>query len=63
MKRIEGGGAQQSQPSTPPAESGSGVASIPPRRVSAPSPTPASSTYLDLKTRVQNRLLANLDPS
>jgi pilus assembly protein CpaF len=31
--------------------------------VSAPSATPQAGTYFDLKTRVQNRLLAELDPS
>jgi pilus assembly protein CpaF len=33
------------------------------RRVSAPSAAPQAGTYFDLKTRVQNRLLAELDPS
>ena len=33
------------------------------RRVSAPSTSPGQSTYQDLKTRVQNKLLAGLDPT
>ncbi len=33
------------------------------RRISAPSSSTAQDTYLDLKTRVQNKLLAGLDPS
>jgi pilus assembly protein CpaF len=33
------------------------------RRVNAPVPTAQAGTYFDLKTRVQNKLLAELDPS
>lgn len=63
LKRLKSGGTT-SQPQQPtPAESTGGAASLPPRRVSAPPPTPPSGSYLDLRTRVQNRLLANLDPS
>ena len=39
------------------------LSSLQARRVSAPSATPQAGTYFDLKTRVQNRLLAELDPS
>ena len=50
-----------------PAPSGGGEASrlssLQARRVSAPSAAPQAGTYFDLKTRVQNRLLAELDPS
>lgn len=65
LKRLEGGGGTTSQPqqSSPAPESSGGTPAIPPRRVSAPPPTPQAGSYLDLKTRVQNRLLANLDPS
>lgn len=34
-----------------------------PRRVSAPASSGAQDTYQDLKTRVQNKLLSNLDPT
>jgi pilus assembly protein CpaF len=34
-----------------------------PRRVSAPVSSGAQDTYQDLKTRVQNKLLSNLDPT
>ncbi|HMD88021.1 MAG TPA: CpaF family protein [Anaerolineaceae bacterium] len=33
------------------------------KRVSAPATSAAQDTYLDLKTRVQNKLLSNLDPT
>src|SRR5271157_3571570 len=73
LKRIEQGG-QQGQGSTPsqPAGSGSGsqgggdnsrLSSLQARRVSAPITSPQAGSYFDLKTRVQNKLLAELDPS
>ncbi|MBN2500033.1 MAG: CpaF family protein [Anaerolineales bacterium] len=39
------------------------LSSLQARRVSAPGPNPQRDTYFDLKTRVQNRLLAELDPA
>jgi pilus assembly protein CpaF len=59
---------------TPPLPSGGGqsggsggdssrLASLQARRVSAPITSPQAGTYFDLKTRVQNKLLAEIDPS
>ncbi len=72
LKRIEQGG-QQGQGSTPsqPADGGaqggngdsSRLSSLQARRVSAPITSPQAGSYFDLKTRVQNKLLAELDPS
>jgi pilus assembly protein CpaF len=67
LKRIEqgqGNSAEQSTgtPSTPSGD-GSRLSSLQARRVSAPSSAPQAGTYFDLKTRVQNQLLAELDPS
>jgi pilus assembly protein CpaF len=42
---------------------GSGLNSLQARRVSAPTASPQAGTYFDLKTRVQNKLLSELDPS
>ncbi|MGB8252260.1 MAG: CpaF family protein, partial [Anaerolineaceae bacterium] len=39
------------------------VASVSPRGYVPPFPTTQQNTYLDLKIRVQNKLLANLDPT
>ena len=67
LKRIEQGqGTSPDQPAGSPANSGGDVSrlsSLQARRVSAPSATPQAGSYFDLKTRVQNRLLAELDPS
>ncbi len=75
LKRIEqgqGAGASPGQTGAPPpasgaAGSGSGdssrLSSLQARRVNAPITAPQAGTYFDLKTRVQNRLLAELDPS
>jgi pilus assembly protein CpaF len=77
LRRIEqqgqsGGGQQQGGESspppapTPPSESGGGdsrLSSLQARRVSAPSTAPQSGSYFDLKVRVQNKLLAEIDPS
>lgn len=67
LKRIEQGQGKPSEQSigTPQAsgEDASRLSSLQARRVSAPSATPQAGTYFDLKTRVQNRLLAELDPS
>src|SRR5512137_2816518 len=75
LKRIEQG--QSSTPSNqPPSPSagqpggqansggdGSRLSSLQTRRTSAPITAPQAGTYFDLKTRVQNKLLAELDPS
>ena len=67
LKRIEQGqGKPSEQSSGIPQTSGgdaSRLSSLQARRVSAPSAAPQAGTYFDLKTRVQNRLLAELDPS
>jgi len=78
LKRIEQGQNQNSPqgggPSPAPkpstgggAQSGSGdssrLSSLQARRVSAPITSPQAGSYFDLKTRVQNKLLAELDPS
>jgi pilus assembly protein CpaF len=70
LKRIEQGqggqGATPSQPSGSGGQSGgdsSRLSSIQARRVSAPITSPQAGSYFDLKTRVQNKLLAELDPS
>ncbi len=65
LKRIEQGG--QGRPSQPSGgagdSSGGGLSSLQSRRVSAPVAGPQAGSYFDLKTRVQNKLLAELDPS
>jgi len=65
LKRIEQGkGAQQPQAGQ--ASSGGGQPSLitlQARRVVPPGVTAQKDTYTDLKTRVQNRLLSELDPS
>jgi pilus assembly protein CpaF len=67
LKRIEQGQGGKSQEQLPASSQQSGdgsrLASLQARRVSAPSTTPQAGTYFDLKTRVQNKLLAELDPS
>jgi len=74
LKRIEQGQARNSDPSQPrrptstPSQSAGGgseqaLSGLQARRVSAPVATPQAGTYFDLKTRVQNKLLAELDPS
>ncbi len=70
LKRIEQGqGGTSGQPSQPAGgSSGEGgdtsrLSSLQARRVNAPITAPQAGTYFDLKTRVQNRLLAELDPS
>jgi len=70
LKRIEQGQGGQ-QGGTPSAGSGGGqgggdssrLSSLQARRVSAPITSPQAGSYFDLKTRVQNKLLAELDPS
>jgi pilus assembly protein CpaF len=75
LKRIEqgqggqAGKSQQGGGSAPPSQNsggggdGSRLASLQARRVSAPITSPQAGTYFDLKTRVQNKLLAEIDPS
>jgi pilus assembly protein CpaF len=70
LKRIEQGQGKTPEQASggspqPPAQGGdsSRLSSLQARRVSAPSSAPQAGTYFDLKTRVQNRLLAELDPS
>ena len=64
LKRIEQG--KSSEESNAPAQTsgdGSRLASLQARRVSVTNATPQAGSYFDLKTRVQNKLLAELDPS
>ena len=77
LRRIEqgqGGGQQDGASSSSPQQSGgdgksgggndsSRLSSIQSRRVSAPITSPQAGSYFDLKTRVQNKLLAEIDPS
>jgi pilus assembly protein CpaF len=71
LKRIEQGqgGQQSQQPSQqtggtgPIDEKGSRLSALQSRRVVPPGTSAQKDTYSDLKTRVQNRLLASLDPS
>jgi pilus assembly protein CpaF len=76
LKRIEqnqgSSGQQGNTPSPAPQQSGgqsggggdsSRLSSLQARRVSAPVTSPQAGTYFDLKTRVQNKLLAEIDPS
>jgi len=75
LKRIEQGQSNtpSNQPPSPAAGQPGGQASsggdssrlssLQTRRTSAPITAPQAGTYFDLKTRVQNRLLAELDPS
>jgi pilus assembly protein CpaF len=64
LKRIEEGKPSE-EPGAPAQTTGDGsrLASLQARRVSAPNATPQAGSYFDLKTRVQNKLLAGLDPS
>jgi pilus assembly protein CpaF len=70
LKRIEqgqGGSSSQGGGSTPPENQGgvegSRLSSLQARRVNAPITSPQAGSYFDLKTRVQNKLLSELDPS
>jgi len=65
LKRIEQGKDSESQGS---GQSGSNsensrLSSLQTRRTNAPVTSPQAGSYFDLKTRVQNKLLAELDPS
>ena len=57
LKRIEQGGQQ------PQSGSGTGAVNIQARRVVPPGVAAQKDTYSDLKTRVQSRLFAELDPT
>lgn len=66
LKRIEGGqdSGPQTQGEEPPGGSdGSRLSSMQTRRTNAPVTSPQAGSYFDLKTRVQNKLLGELDPS
>jgi len=67
LRRIEQGqgGGSSNTPQQPQAGQGGGggISNVQARRVNAPITAPQAGTYFDLKTRVQNRLLAELDPS
>jgi pilus assembly protein CpaF len=61
LKRLQGNeGAQTPVPVGKDTRPNSAVQA---RRISAPTSSSVQDTYLDLKTRVQNKLLAGLDPS
>ena len=66
LKRIEQGQTGSSgggQSSGNQGGDGSKLASLQARRVNAPITSPQAGTYFDLKTRVQNKLLSELDPT
>lgn len=63
LKRIEQGQSNSNQPPNPDSDSRLRPPTVSPRRVAAPGVSTQRDTYIDLKTRVQNRLLAELDPS
>jgi len=63
LKRIEQGQGSVPDQQTSSSGDGSRLSSLQARRVSAPSSAPQAGSYFDLKIRVQNKLLAELDPS
>jgi pilus assembly protein CpaF len=66
LKRIEqgqGGSSSNQPPSDNQGGEGSRLSSLQSRRVNAPITSPQAGSYFDLKTRVQNKLLSELDPS
>ena len=67
LKRIEQGQGGNSSSGQPPSDNqgeGSRLSSLQARRVNAPvTASPQAGSYFDLKTRVQNKLLSELDPS
>ena len=70
LKRIEQGQGKPGEPRPAPTSGtnaggsgGSNLSSLQARRVNPPAPGGQAGSYLDLKTRVQNKLLAELDPS
>jgi pilus assembly protein CpaF len=66
LKRIEqgqGGSSSGGQSSDASSGEGSKLSSLQARRVNAPITSPQAGSYFDLKVRVQNKLLSELDPS
>ena len=65
LKRIEQGQGGNSSGGSPDNQGGEGsrLSSLQARRVNAPITSPQAGSYFDLKTRVQNKLLSELDPS
>lgn len=67
LKRIEQGQGGSSSSGDGKSASGDGegsrLSSLQSRRVNAPITSPQAGSYFDLKTRVQNKLLSELDPS
>ncbi|MBN2118360.1 MAG: CpaF family protein [Anaerolineales bacterium] len=65
LKRIEQGqgGTGSGQSSDNQGAESSRLSSLQARRVNAPITSPQAGSYFDLKTRVQNKLLSELDPS
>src|SRR5690554_6298180 len=67
LKRIEQGNNPQSSKNTNGGGNGtentSRLVNLQARRVAPPGVNPQRDTYIDLKTRVQNRLLAEIDPT
>ncbi|HXD11036.1 MAG TPA: CpaF family protein, partial [Anaerolineales bacterium] len=69
LKRIEQGqggsssGGQSSDGQGQGGGEGSRLSSLQARRVNAPITSPQAGSYFDLKVRVQNKLLSELDPS
>ncbi len=63
LKRLEQGQPGEPEPSSEGGEGESRLSAIRTRRMPPPGVSPQRDTYFDLKTRVQNRLLAELDPS
>jgi pilus assembly protein CpaF len=67
LKRIEQGQGGSSSGGQSPESQGGGegsrLSSLQARRVNAPITSPQAGSYFDLKVRVQNKLLSELDPS
>lgn len=67
LKRIEQGQGSNPSSGQPSSDNqggeGSRLSSLQARRVNAPITSPQAGSYFDLKTRVQNKLLSELDPS
>jgi pilus assembly protein CpaF len=65
LKRIEKGQSGNSSGNSSDGQSGEGsrLSNLQARRVNAPITSPQAGSYFDLKTRVQNKLLSELDPS
>src|SRR5512134_1424170 len=66
LKRIEqgqGGNSSSGQSSDGQGGESSRLSSLQARRVNAPITSPQAGSYFDLKTRVQNKLLSELDPA